>query len=164
MATRTQTVTPTPDQPASGPRFWIGVVSRAHVQRGVAAGIAQLGHGKAAPLRRMHEGDWLIYYSPRDEVSAGEPVQAFTAIGRLVDDDVYQVTVSESFSPFRRAITYLPSHEAPIKPLLERLSFIKNPERWGSVFRFGHLEISRDDFAAIAAAMGADPAVELGNG
>jgi hypothetical protein len=48
--------------------------------------------------------------------------------------------------------------------LLERLSFIKNPERWGSAFRLGRLEISRDDFAVIAAAMGVDPVVEPGDG
>lgn len=148
--------TPVNDQPAAPapPRFWIGVASRAHVQRGVAAGIAQLGHGKAAPLRRMRQGDWLIYYSPREEVSGGDQVQAFTALGRLVDGDVYQVTVSEAFAPFRRAVAYLPCHEAPIRPLLGQLSFIKDPARWGSVFRFGHLEISHDDFAVIAAAMG----------
>jgi hypothetical protein len=35
------------------PRHWIGVVSRQHVLRGVAGGFAQLGHGTAAPLRRM---------------------------------------------------------------------------------------------------------------
>ena len=151
-----------PSAPAQ-PRFWIGVVGRAHVQRGVGEGIAQLGHGKAAPLRRMHEGDWLIYYSPREDVSRGEPVQAFTAIGRLVDEEVRQVVVSESFAPCRRSIAYAPSHEAPIEPLLGELSFIKSPERWGSVFRFGLLEISRDDFAVIATAMGADVAVESGS-
>jgi len=27
-------------------RFWLGVVSRDHVLRGVALGIAQIGHGR----------------------------------------------------------------------------------------------------------------------
>lgn len=47
---------------------WLGVVSRAHVQRGVSGGFAQVCHGKAAPLRRMQTGDWLIYYSPSTEM------------------------------------------------------------------------------------------------
>ena len=49
---------------AAGVRYWLGVVSRAHVERGVAGGFAQLCHGRAAPLARMQTGDWLIYYSP----------------------------------------------------------------------------------------------------
>ena len=71
------------------PRYWIGVVSRAHVRRGVEDGFAQLGHGKDAPLRRLSRGDWLIYYSPRTAHPDGEPLQAFTAIGRVEDDDVF---------------------------------------------------------------------------
>jgi hypothetical protein len=142
------------------PRYWIGVVSRAHVMRGSAAGFAQLCHGKERPLRRMRRGDWLVYYSPRTEREGGEPVQAFTAIGRVADDDVSQHVVSDAFSPFRRAIAYIPSQEAPIRPLLERLSFIGDPVRWGYPFRAGHLEINQADFRVIAAAMGIDPDAE----
>ena len=66
--------------------YWIGVVSRAHVQGGVAGGFAQLCHGKERPLRRMRTGDWLIYYSPRTEREGGAPIQSFTAIGRVAAD------------------------------------------------------------------------------
>ena len=34
-------------------RYWIGVASRDHVMRGVAGGFCQLGHGKAAPVKRL---------------------------------------------------------------------------------------------------------------
>ena len=64
-------------------RYWIGVVSRAHVQGGVAGGFAQLCHGKERPLRRMRSRDWLISYSPRTEPEGGAPIHSFTAIGRL---------------------------------------------------------------------------------
>ena len=36
----------------ASPRAWVGVVSRAHVLRGVEGGFAQLCHGKHAPLSR----------------------------------------------------------------------------------------------------------------
>ena len=49
-------------------KYWIGVASRNHVQRGVADGFAQLCHGKQNPLTRMTRGDWLVYYSPRSEM------------------------------------------------------------------------------------------------
>ena len=136
-------------------RYWIGVASYEHVRLGVEGGFAQLNHGKAAPLRRMAAGDWLIYYSPREQREGSEPVQAFTAIGQLAGDEVSDVAMSENFTASRRAVNWLPTHPAPIKPLLESLTFIRNPQRWGMTFRSGHLEISEADFQRIAAAMGA---------
>ncbi len=138
-------------------RYWVGVVSRAHVQRGVEGGYAQLFHGKERPLRRMRTGDWLVYYSPRHERAGGEPVQAFTAIGRVAGNEVYSYRMSDDFVPFRRDVRYLPCHEAPIGPLLDRLSFIEDKQHWGYPFRIGHFEISQADFAVIATVMGVDP-------
>ncbi|PWK16521.1 EVE domain-containing protein [Tumebacillus permanentifrigoris] len=134
-------------------RYWIGVVSASHVEKGVEGGFAQLCHGKAAPLRRMKAGDWLIYYSPRTDMVNGEPLQAFTAIGQVEDDKVYEYQMSESFVPFRRNIRYLACRETKISGLLELLSFTQGVKNWGYPFRFGHLEISRQDFRVIANAM-----------
>ncbi len=78
-------------------RYWIGVVSRSHVLRGVEGGFAQLSHGKRAPLAKMHEGDGLIYYSPRTAFPDGEPLQAFTAIGWLLEDEIDQVEMKSRF-------------------------------------------------------------------
>jgi hypothetical protein len=33
--------------------YWVGVVSKEHVDIGVAGGFAQVNHGKAGPLERM---------------------------------------------------------------------------------------------------------------
>ena len=136
-------------------RYWIGVASYEHVRRGLTGGFAQLNHGKASPLRRMTAGDWLIYYSPREHREGGEPVQAFTAIGQLVGEEILDVAMSESFTAARRAVHWLPAHPAPIRPLLSDLTFIRNPERWGMTLRPGHLEVSEADFERIATAMGA---------
>ena len=43
--------------------------------------------------------------------------------------------------------------DVSIRPLVERLSFIRDPKRWGYAFRFGHLEMSREDFELIASQM-----------
>ncbi|MBI5960700.1 MAG: EVE domain-containing protein [Chloroflexi bacterium] len=136
--------------------YWIGVVSRSHVQRGVEGGFAQLCHGKCAPLKKMKAGDWLIYYSPRTDFQNGEPLRHFTALGRIINDTVYQVAMSEDFIPFRRDVDFLPCHAAPIHPLLGELSFIPNLRQWGYPFRRGHFEISEADFRLIAAAMRAE--------
>ena len=140
----------------NGPRYWVGVASRDHVARGVEAGVAQLGHGKPTSLQRMRPGDWLVYYSPRITFEGRDPCQAFTAVGRIAEGDVYRVTMNERFMPFRRKVEYVSCGEAPIQPLVERLSFIPDKRRWGYSVRRGHFEVSAADFRLIASAMGVD--------
>ena len=135
--------------------FWIGVVSRSHVQIGVKGQFVQLNHGKRAPLQRLRAGDGLVMYSPRTEYPDGEPLQRFTAIGVVVTGEVYQVEMTPSFKPYRVDVRFLRCREAPIRPLLEQLSFIKNKTRWGAAFRYGHVKIPAADFRLIARAMGA---------
>jgi hypothetical protein len=131
-------------------RYWIGVASKDHVSRGVEGGFCQLCHGKAQPLKRMATGDWIIYYSPKERFEDGVPCQSFTAIGEVVGDEVYPFEMFPGFVPFRRDIRFLPARDAPIRPLLERLAFIRDKSRWGYAFRFGHLEIPQADFQLIA--------------
>ncbi|MBL8155313.1 MAG: EVE domain-containing protein [Anaerolineae bacterium] len=120
---------------------------------GVAGGFAQANHGKAAPLRRMSPGDRVIYYSPALDYGKPEPCQAFTAVGEVVDDEVFAVRMSDDFVPYRRRVRFFPCQEAPIRPLIPSLSFIHDKTRWGAAFRFGMLEISRDDYDLIATRM-----------
>jgi hypothetical protein len=138
--------------------YWIGVVSRDHVAIGVSGGFTQLSHGKAGPLERMRAGDGFVFYSPRTAYPDGPPLQAFTAIGRIRDGIVYQAVQTngsnEGFRPFRLGVDYLPAQDAPIKPLIDDLSFIRNKSHWGAAFRFGYLRVPESDFARIAAAMG----------
>lgn len=134
-------------------RYWIGVASRQHVLIGRAGGFAQLCHGKAQPLKRMTTGDGIIYYSPQEVLGEKQPCQRFTAIGEVIGDEVYQVEMAPEFIPFRRDIRFQPCNEAPIRPLLEQLTFIKDRRHWGYVFRFGHLQIPESDFRLIAKAM-----------
>ena len=75
----------------NGRNYWIGVVSKEHVAIGVSGGFTQLNHGKAAPLERMRAGDGFAFYSPRTAYPDGPPLQAFTAIGRIRNGEVYQV-------------------------------------------------------------------------
>jgi len=137
-------------------QFWIGVVSREHVQLGVKGGFIQLGHGKKAPLQRLHAGDALVMYSPRTAYPDGEPLQAFTAIGVVSTGKVYQVQMTEEFKPYRVDVRFLKAKEAPIKPLIDALSFIKSKTHWGAAFRFGQIKIPAEDFKLIAKAMGVE--------
>lgn len=135
-------------------KYWIGVVSKAHVLKRIEGGFAQLNHGKNAPLRRLHQGDALVFYSPRLSYPDGAPLQAFTAIGVIKSGDIYQVDTGDGFKPYRIDVRYFQSRETPIKPLIEKLSFIRNQRSWGAAFRFGLLEIPERDFLLIAESLG----------
>lgn len=133
-------------------KYWIGVVSKRHVLRGVQLGIAQIGHGKRSGLARMHAGDGFVYYSPKVSMDSNETLQAFTAIGRISDDEIWQVDEG-NFEPWRRRVSYVDSTEAPIRPLLDDLSITRGKGSWGCVFRYGLVEITEDDFNLIAKTM-----------
>lgn len=135
-------------------RFWLGVVSANHVERGVAGGFAQVCHGKLVPLRRMQVGDVLFYYSPRSEMRGGQAVQAFTAVGRVVSLP-YRFAMSADFVPHRVDVDWLPAQSAPIRPLLARLQFVHNAPQgnWAYLLHRGHFEMGAHDARLIAHAM-----------
>jgi hypothetical protein len=138
-------------------KYWIVVASKDHLQRGIAGGFIQANHGKAAPLKRMQPGDWVLFYSPKVEYDRPEKLQRFTAICRVADDEIYQHDMGGGFVPFRRAVTFVPAQDVSILPLIADLSFIKDKTHWGAPFRFGTLEIPEVDFRVIASKMLADP-------
>ena len=113
----------------------------------------QSGHGKETPLKKMAKGDMIIFYSPKTSFKDGKPLKRFTALARLVDNHIYQVTVSNTFNPYRRNAKYFRCQEADIVPLIEQLNFITNKKSWGFRFRFGLFEIPREDFEKITTKM-----------
>lgn len=131
---------------------WLGVVSQEHVRRGVSLGIAQIGHGKNGGLARMRSGDSLVYYSPRISLQSKDPLQTFTAIGRIPDDDVWQQDEGE-FKPWRRRVDYdTDAHEVPLHAIKDRLQLTSKPN-WGYQLRRGLIELSPEDFEVIRNAM-----------
>ena len=132
---------------------WINTVSRSHVERGVAGGFTQANHGKPHMLKRMRRGDWIAFYSPRTHFPDGAPLQAFTALGEVTDDEPYQVEMSADFHPWRRNVAFLSVRETPIRGLLDALDFVEDTSRWGYKFRFGVFEISEHDLGVIQSAM-----------
>jgi hypothetical protein len=116
---------------------WMNTVSRDHVELGVQGRFTQANHGKPNMLRRMARGDWIVFYSPRNAYPDGAPLQAFTAIGRIADDEPYQVDVSPDFQPWRRSVDFLDCTET----------------RWGYRFRFGVFKIDDHDLELIRSAM-----------
>jgi len=133
--------------------YWVAVVSKDHMQRGVAGGFMQADHGKANRLKRLRAGDWVVFYSPKTAYAGGEPLQAFTAIGQVADDELYQVEMAPDFVPWRRNVTFYDCSAMPIRPLIGDLSFIQDKTHWGFRFRFGLFEVPEADFRLIKDAM-----------
>ena len=123
-------------------RAWVGVVSRAHVLRGVEGGFAQLCHGKRLPLERMSVGAWLVYYSPKTDLHGGEPLRAFTALGRVHGERTVLFDMGGGFVPYRREVRFArAAREVPLARLAE---------------------ISLKDLRTIASAMGSPEALAHG--
>ncbi len=137
------------------PQHWIAVASALHVRRGRSEGFMQVNHGKAAPLRRIHPGDWIAYYSPTITYGGKDKLQCFTAIGHVAQGEPYQGVMADGFNPFRRNVHWQEAVEAPIQPLLDRLEFTAGKTNWGYQLRFGLFKISAADAALISQAMDA---------
>ena len=136
---------------------WIVVASAAHVRLGRAQGFMQVGHGKGPPLRRIHPGDRVAYYSPTVTLGGKDRLQAFTAVGTVRAGVPYQADMGGGFVPWRRDVDWAAGHETPIAPLLERLSFSAGRTHWGAALRFGLLKVTPADMDLVARAMGAGP-------
>ena len=134
-------------------RCWINTVSREHVLWGVEGGYTQADHGTNTRLRRLAPGDTLAFYSPRTQLRGGEPLQEFTALATVTGEEVYQVEMTPEFHPWRLEVSFHEVTPAPIRPLLPRLSFITDQQRWGYPFRRGLFEIGADDMTVIREAL-----------
>lgn len=131
-------------------KYWIGVASKSHVEIGMAGGFCQLCHGKHAPLNRMKEGDWLIYYAPKETLEGGVAFQKFMAVGQVCAGEAYPFQMAPNFVPFRKDVSYV----SEVTPL--DLRAVSQHPLWiqhRSKLRFGHFEIPQQLFDFIASAM-----------
>ena len=106
--------------------YWINTISRDHVLLGMRGGYTQASHGRPHALRRLERGDLIAFYSPRTTYPDGEPLQLFTAIARVIDDEPHQVEMRPGFHPWRRVVEPLTTNEAPARPLINDLTFIRD--------------------------------------
>jgi len=131
---------------------WLGVVSAEHVRRGVAQGIAQIGHGKRTGLARMRPGDTLIYYSAQERLGGPRDLRQFTALGIVADDEIWQVD-EDDFRPHRRRVDdATDARPVALDRLGDALELTAAPN-WGQQLRRGLVVVSDHDAAVIRDAM-----------
>ena len=140
-------------------KYWLGVVSKEHVLRGVEGGFCQVCHGKAVPLKRMKKGDYLIYYSPKISMDSDIKCQEITAIGKMKDERIYQFQMSENFIPYRRNVKFLKlKGKCSINELREHPEWSK----YSKQLRYGHFQVSEEFFEFICSFFIQDSAIEVG--
>lgn len=130
---------------------WLGVVSAAHVRRGRQFGIAQINHGRRAGLARMRAGDTLVYYSPVEERGDTASLRAFTALGVVADDEIWQADEGD-FTPYRRRIVYAETRQVPLSEVHDRLHLTTQPN-WGYQLRRGLVPLDEHDIAVLRGTM-----------
>ncbi len=142
------------------PRYFLIVASRDHLRTAVEGGFCQANHGKKAPIMQMKKGDGVVFYSAKETYTpkskgkpGGKACQKFTGMGRVKDDDVYQVRVTGTFEPHRRNVDFDVGKEVSILPLIEKLDFIRDKTHWGASLRFGFLKITEADWELIQSKM-----------
>jgi hypothetical protein len=136
--------------------YWINTITCDLVKVALKGGFTQAGRGKHAELHKLGQTDRIAFYSPRTESWGGDPLQAFTAIGQIIDKEPYQVTISQDSELWRRQVDFFDCHVTSIRPLIEDLDFIKDKIHWGGPFHHGLFKIGKTDFERIAQAMEAD--------
>ncbi len=140
------------------PNYYVICVSIEHAERGIAWGFIQSSHGKASNIKKLRTGDEILIYSSKytstPENTEENKLQAFTALGYVRDEELYQGDMGSGFTPFRRNIDFIKGvNMIPIIPILEQLEFIKDVKKWGFPLMYGFLQISENDFSLIRSKM-----------
>lgn len=79
-------------------------------------------------------------------------LQAFTDIGTVPDDHVFQFKMFENFIYYRRKIEYIHAKEVLLSSIKSKLKFTQE-KKWGYQLRRGLVELSSEDFLMIAKSM-----------
>ena len=96
----------------------------------------------------------MIYYAPRTEPE-GDHVQAFVAHATVTGEAPVERQLGTGGTGWVREATFDRVAEVPIRPLLDRLEFLRGRGRnWGMALRGGRFAISEADYRLIAGAMG----------
>lgn len=140
---------------------YIGIVGKARADNFIKAGALELGRGGAGDLAGLMPGDGIAIYAPRVSRIAAEPLQAFTAIGRITGHLPHREEIAPGVFRHRLLTDWKEVQgDASIRPLVAQLDLTtRYGPRWGQVLRRDIVPINEDDFFRIASALGAVPPI-----
>jgi len=115
---------------------------------------------KKTDIDKMKVGDVVVFYIPKkaiDSSSSNEAskIQTFQGIAKITsetfssDEPIWRTLDNDTF-PHRKKIEFIDTAlNTPIRPLIERLSFVTNTAWWALPLRRGYVEINRTDLDVI---------------
>ena len=128
--------------------YFIMVGNEDNWKMAVESGFWAVGRGKRI-MRDVNKGDKIVAYLSRR-------MCAFYGVFRATSDSYHDDTspvfgLNPRKFPYRVNIAPEILLEKPlsIRPLINELSFIKDPDIWGAYFQIGIRKISKEDFEKI---------------
>ncbi len=133
---------------------WICVTNRANFEVVKREGVWGVADRYKNVIEQVEPGDTLLFYLMQERGERGEVLEtaiggAFQATSRAFRD-ASRVFRGDLY-PHRVRVKPLvvPERPVPFKPLVPRLSFIKNKQKWSGHFRRAMVRIPGEDCALI---------------
>lgn len=133
--------------------FWITSTDRKQADSGLEAGYAELAAGDHDANTRPDRGDFLVVYCDLTGDPDDDPVEAFTAMGRIADDGPEPFTGEDGETAYRRKVAFFSCIETRAHTLIGDLSFARDKENWRTTLVAGLRRIDTADFLVIAEAI-----------
>ena len=139
----------------TGVNYWVFCITEDNLETAFREKVIGFRKGKRIRLTSVSSGDLVTFYVSKKAFSSQTPVQKF--IGKVVVrsrcyESSKQIWQNGLF-PMRIDISLVSIRSCQIKPLINRLQFIKNKEHWGGALMAGTVRISEQDFNLIQEAM-----------
>lgn len=146
------------DEPVPVERAWLGMVSAEHARLASRYGWIQLNHGARRNLVRLRRGDGFVFYSPTERMGDRAKLRAFTALGRVADDEPHLAEEAMDMGargivrPWRRSVDFAEVRPVDLHTVTHELALTRE-RNWGYGLRLGLLPLAVEDYALLGAAM-----------
>jgi len=109
-------------------------------------------------INQVKKGDIILFYITREHLTKkGHPVHQFSSVVQCMGPSCQAINESinifGSTYPQHLPIKIINQKKCDIKPLINKLSFMKNKENWGSAFMSGMRLIPENDYNIIISAL-----------
>ena len=130
--------------------YWITITAQEHVNIVRDKRYTQVNMGPKAPLDKMSQGDWILYYSPT--IFHEKPkttCQKFTGLSCVTGDKAYPQNPKDPVL-WRRDVDFFHCMPQHAQHFHQQVEFLKQYEHWIDAFFQPIFEISKNDFIVIA--------------
>ena len=135
--------------------YWVICITEDNLQIALQEQILGFKQSKCTRVRSFSPGDAVTFYVSRVALTSYRPVQKFVGQAEVKNKPYKSTEIiwKGDLFPIRIELKSISNASCEIKPLIDKLSFIKNKKHWGGVFMGGILRIPASDFDLIQETM-----------